>query len=1759
MRGIILALLLALASSDKSKNERLLNPAKTYVYAYEAILLNGLPENGFNKAGLKINLKIQLGSYGQKEFLAQVSDVDVKEYHGQWPKDPFTRSSKLTQIIEDQLKNPFRFQYSNGLVGDIFAADGVSNVVVNMIRGILNMLNVQVRKSENVYDLEEETLAGKCQTRYVIEPDANKPNSIIVVKSRDLDRCEDRAVKRIGMPFLEPSRASQQKSRHLRRLQTYTYRLRFKSNDAIIDEIRAKEQIQYALFHELYGAAVTEVRQVLSLKQIKSSSIREPSTQLDNRGGLKYRFGSEVLQMPVLLLKSKDIEAQVSETLQNLVQNNQQEVQENAPAKFLQLIQLLRNTRPENLPALLKQYSDRPQFKQWMLKAIPLIGTPESLMVVKKNIPNQSAQEAAMAITLAMHYTRANQHAIELAVDLLHDPKVQDSPVLRQASLLSYSTLINRYCAVSETCPDSVLQPLHDFAAEASSKGRIEDIILALKAMGNAGQIPNIKRILKFAPGFSASAYQLPVRVQVDAVLALRNVAKRDPKKVQEIWLQVILDRRAHTEARMAASAALLDSRPPAASVMMLALAIQKESKVNLQLSSFVYTYMKSLTRSTTPETRELNAACNLAIKILNPALDKLSMRYSKVFYLDGFNYPLMSGASAKVIIMNSPTTTIPVNVIFKIRGNFAGAATDIIEVAVRAEGLQEVLRKQNIAFNENSLRRNIAKIIRTLYDFRSLPSEVPIITSYVKVFGQEVHYSEATRETIQDIVKAVTEPGARYSIAGKLITKIIKKILGGIVGQWAHPVLLAEARHIIPTSMGLPLEMAIISSAVGNAAVNIDMKANPSPPSDVSIAQLLQSALQIHADITPSFVSHTIATMGVNTALVQSAVEFHAKSRAVTQAKVNIKFDGKEQNLKIEAEPIKQEKDILLLRTQALAVSRIAEELEAAKKSPIVPKGAEPNILQKNFERSGKTSAEAASMEGSSELTVKKYAYPGPGEAGQHQYSSYELFSTCIRVPVINIKVCFGKKGRSAAGRKHTSLYQLAGDHEVKLTVKPITDQKDGAIEKLQLEITAGSQAASKIIALADVLEKEGEHIEEPAALSRLRTILGIDNDMKATNMSLSHYKNKRGSRKRHAVVEAKTTKNQSSSSSSQSSSSSSSNAQHYKQHPGKQNSGQEPWNKQQKNNHHHHGSSSSSSSSSKDDSSSSSSSKKSSSSSSSSSDSSSSSHKGHGHGKSSRSSSSSSSSSGSSRHRNSQQQYRNKQRNSQEQYRQKQHKQSRQKLQESRFSKDADNESSESSRRPQTAGARFLGEHRSPRLVITVQAVRAGNKKQGYQAIVYTDNHSSRSKVQALVVDITKESRWRACIRGEIKNLQEAQAEVKWGQNCQQYKLAAKADIGRLGNQAALKLKVNWARVPSKLKSIGQTASLYAPGAAYLLGFSQTYQRNPSKQTTLVFSLANPRTMNLLFKMPQTSLYYEAFRLPFAITYPWKARPAEIQVPVWNVFTDIQDHVADRLQGRCLISDNKVTTLNDVSYQYSMPGSCAHVLAQDCSEEYKFLVKAKNSIENAAHKEINVQLGDFNIDLNTKSGKPVVMVNSIEITRLPYEPSEDMKIEEEDGKIVLSAPEYGIEKMYYDGVSTQILPSSFMRGKMCGLCGRYDDETEQEFRTPDGSAAKDADSFGHSWILAEEACSGSCKLKRSMKKIEKPEYEESKCYSIHPVLSCAEGCTPTSITPVSVSMHCRSSELEEGQILADLPEDITESFDAHTSCSCDSLKCAS
>lgn len=154
------------------------------------------------------------------------------QYTGIWPEDAFAPAAKLTSALKAQLEVPIKFEYTNGMVGKVFAPAGVSATVLNLHRGILNILQLNLKNTQNVYELHEvmntwvifitsaikilfwpDILAkaisflkagpqGVCKTHYMISED-EKTHQIAVRKSKDLTNCHERVIKDIGLAYTE--------------------------------------------------------------------------------------------------------------------------------------------------------------------------------------------------------------------------------------------------------------------------------------------------------------------------------------------------------------------------------------------------------------------------------------------------------------------------------------------------------------------------------------------------------------------------------------------------------------------------------------------------------------------------------------------------------------------------------------------------------------------------------------------------------------------------------------------------------------------------------------------------------------------------------------------------------------------------------------------------------------------------------------------------------------------------------------------------------------------------------------------------------------------------------------------------------------------------------------------------------------------------------------------------------------------------------------------------------------------------------------------------------------------------------------------------------------------------------------------------------------------------------------------------------------------------------------------------------------------
>uniref|UniRef100_A0A671N7R2 Vitellogenin-like n=1 Tax=Sinocyclocheilus anshuiensis TaxID=1608454 RepID=A0A671N7R2_9TELE len=1050
MRAVVLALTVALVVPEFALD-------KTYVYKYEALLLGGLPHEGLARAGIKVNSKVLLSAVTENTFLMKLMDPLLHEYAGIWPKDPFVPATKLTSALAAQLQIPIKFEYANGVVGKVFAPAGVSPTVMNLQRGILNILQLNLKKTQNIYELQEAGVQGVCRTHYVINEDP-KANHIIVTKSKDLSHCQEKIIKDIGLAYTERCAECTERDKSLIETATYNYIMKPAAAGVLIAEATVEEVHQFSPLNEIHGAAMMEAKQTLAFVEIEKTPVVPIKADYLARGSLQYEFATEILQTPIQLMKISDAPAQIIEILKHLVANNVAMVHDDAPLKFVQLIQLLRFATLENIEAIWAQFKDKPVYRRWLLDALPAVGTPVIVKLLKEKFlaGELTIPEFIQALVVALQMVTADLETIQLTASLALHEKIATIPALREVVMLGYGSMIAKHCVAVPTCPAELLGPIHEIAAEAISKNDIPEITLALKVLGNAGHPASLKPIMKLLPGLRTAATSLPLRIQVDAILALRNIAKKEPKLVQPVDLQLVLDRALHPEVRMVACIVLFETKPSVALISSLAGALKLET--NMHVASFAYSHIKSLTRITAPDMAAVAGAANVAIKLMSPKLDRLSLRFCRALQLDFYHTPLMVGAAGSAYMINDAATILPRAVVAKARAYLAGAAADVLEIGVRTEGLQEALLQSPAADESVDRITKIKRTLRALANWKALPTNQPLASAYIKLFGQEVAFVNVDKTVIEEAIPIVTGPKPR-----ELLKAALKALQEGIALQYAKPLLMAEVRRILPTAIGVPMELSLYTAAVAVASVNVQATITPPLPEEIetmTLEQLKKTDVQLQAEARPSVALQTFAVMGVNTALIQAAVMAKGKIRTIAPGKVAARADILKGNYKVEALPVEVPEHIVISSFETLAVVRNIEDPTAERIVPLVPE-----LSLQNSQTS--------------------YSSEMPPEAPVRAAAPFHK-TLCLAVPYIEIKGCIEVHSHNAAFIRNDPLFYIIGQHSARASV---ARAEGPAVERLELEVQVGPRAAERLLKQISLIDEETP--EGKAFLLKLREIL--------------------------------------------------------------------------------------------------------------------------------------------------------------------------------------------------------------------------------------------------------------------------------------------------------------------------------------------------------------------------------------------------------------------------------------------------------------------------------------------------------------------------------------------------------------------------------------------------------------------------------------------------------------------------------------------
>uniref|UniRef100_A0A4W4HES3 Vitellogenin domain-containing protein n=1 Tax=Electrophorus electricus TaxID=8005 RepID=A0A4W4HES3_ELEEL len=849
-----------------------LNPKKTYEYKYVGMVNVGRDMPDLAEAGIKLQCTFKITGVSMHTFLLGISNVVFEEFNGIPGESSFRLAPNLTKHLAAELTRPFTFEYTKGQVSDIKAAPEVSNTIVNIVRGILGFLHVTVKTTQRAYELTEVGIHGVCQSSYVIEENTTT-KELYVTQVVDIANCQQKVAIYDGMALTEENKISKERGENVVATVKYAYTVKSTGSGGLITQASANERHHFSPFNVKGGnSKLQAIRNIVLLKE--TDTVGKPVTgQVKSKGNLMYQIEKGLWQMPILMTDLTKPVPKIIDLIKHLAQDNIHQLNGATSADVLNLIQLLRSTTQEDLELLWKQLSTNNEHRRWFLDTVVEVTDERVLKFLQKRFKaaDISANEAGQTLLLAFNHLSAKLELVEMAKEFLTLPFSKSHILLWNTVVLSYGSLVYKVCARVNPCPVITVQPLLNMATNGLAKGVKEDMVVALKALGNAGHPLSIKTIIKFLPGFSAKADTLPTSVKTVAVQSLRHLAIRDPHKV----------RHHHTSScawEMLASIILLETKPPVAVISLVTEILLHES--DLQVASFAYSRLRSLVSTT-----------------LHSILIATAFQHKPY-------YDLLAGASGEFFILRNGTSVIPTSIISKGKLHFIGRILQLVELGVRAEGLNELFKDRS--------------------DFQSLPKDKPLLSVYARVFGQEVSFVDLNQDVIQKILKV------------NLIWNIIQNLQKGLSWHWTKPFLTFETRFIQPTCLGLPAEISKYYFSL--TAINVNAKADFNPPPKEHLHELINADISLDTAGFSGSAKDFFAFHGISTDLFQCGAQLNSKTIVSLPWKIGMKRNTNDNNYEINLVPTKKNTELLTVNFNIYAVSRNIEDLSLAKMTPMTP-----------------------------------------------------------------------------------------------------------------------------------------------------------------------------------------------------------------------------------------------------------------------------------------------------------------------------------------------------------------------------------------------------------------------------------------------------------------------------------------------------------------------------------------------------------------------------------------------------------------------------------------------------------------------------------------------------------------------------------------------------------------------------------------------------------------------------------------------------
>ncbi|XP_076066633.1 uncharacterized protein LOC143039999 [Oratosquilla oratoria] len=808
---------------------------KRYEYDYTVETTTKLIESFEGDSQVKINAKAKIDVSAPCEYILRLSDVEL------------VGSPRSSELAEALTKVPLRFSFQDGVVDSVCGAEQDSTWVLNFKKGVLSAFQNSMTKSEGEEIVEETDITGKCKTKYNAR--VEKP-ATFYYKSKESGSCSLRPDHLANFATSTYMTSSPIQSMPIMRSEQQCEQT---FEDGLLKVAECKENHAYQPFPNHNSGTTTET--VTRLVFTTTSKASQAGTDFSLKRSPLTFHSMQPQETNVQMDKVVNI-------LEQLEASSHDQVEPQLPALFYELVASLKGLTYTQINTLLTNTKDINKHK-FLVDAIPLLVTPASAQIIpdminKGDITKKDADAWYTSLALVKNPDSA-----------IFDALATMGTTPSKQAMLGVSALINNYCKKNSACEKEVgivkllrlIESQLGSACRAFTEEEKERVVVALKALGNAGRWINAASVLKQC--YTEEDNDMEIRVA--ALEAWRHVpCDYDRSNLMNIFIDVQQD----PEVRIASYLALMTC-PNKETTDIVKDRLNSEA-VN-QVSSFVWTHMTNLYESAAPGKLWMHDL--IGQDLLKHKFNTSTLKFSRNFESSFFTNELNAGATVESNVIFSGKSFLPRSAMLNLTVDLFGQSINFFEVGGRFEGFEAYVERffgpngyyteETVAAILKNLRQEKQKeqatTIEAILDHMT---DEPSGSLYMRLFGNEMYYKHF--HGLADLFKS-----SDYSNPMDLLMDLARK--GDI--DYMKSLSIIDTEFSVPSISGLPVTLKLN----GTATVGLKMSGTFQPRSlkNVNIqghiqpSAAIQMASSLHVD---AFVARSgvkmVSTLHTSTAI---------------------------------------------------------------------------------------------------------------------------------------------------------------------------------------------------------------------------------------------------------------------------------------------------------------------------------------------------------------------------------------------------------------------------------------------------------------------------------------------------------------------------------------------------------------------------------------------------------------------------------------------------------------------------------------------------------------------------------------------------------------------------------------------------------------------------------------------------------------------------------------------------------------------------